>query len=44
MDAANAGITANGFVGYTSTDTYSGGDWVYIDQPTRTSPLAIRLS
>lgn len=31
MDAANAGITDNGFVGYTSTDTYSGGDWVYID-------------
>jgi hypothetical protein len=32
MDAAaNAGITAVGFVGYTSTDTYMGGDWVYID-------------
>jgi hypothetical protein len=28
--AANAGVTANGFVGYTPTDTYSGGDWVYI--------------
>jgi hypothetical protein len=28
--AANAG-TSYGFVGYTSTDTYSGGDWVYID-------------
>ena len=31
--AANvaAGITATGFVGYTPTDTYSGGDWVYMD-------------
>jgi hypothetical protein len=28
--AANAG-TSYGFVGYTSADTYSGGDWVYID-------------
>jgi hypothetical protein len=28
--AANAGIMANGFVGYTPSDTYSGGDWVYI--------------
>jgi hypothetical protein len=28
---ANAGITAIGFVGYTPTDTYSGGDWVYVD-------------
>jgi predicted outer membrane repeat protein len=29
--AANAGITANSFFGYTPTDTYSGGDWVYVD-------------
>jgi hypothetical protein len=29
--AANAGITATSFVGYTPTDTYSGGDWVYMD-------------
>jgi len=29
--AANAGITATSFFGYTASDTYSGGDWVYID-------------
>ena len=29
--AANAGITATSFFGYTPTDTYSGGDWVYVD-------------
>jgi len=29
--AANAGITTTSFVGYTASDTYSGGDWVYID-------------
>ena len=29
--AANAGIMTASFVGYTATDTYSGGDWVYID-------------
>jgi hypothetical protein len=29
MDATNAGD--GGFVGYTSTDTYPDGDWVYID-------------
>jgi hypothetical protein len=28
--AANAGITDTGFVAVTATDTYSGGDWVYI--------------
>ena len=28
---ANAGITATSFVGYTPTDTYTGGDWVYVD-------------
>ena len=28
---ANAGITTTSFVGYTSTDTYSGGNWVYVD-------------
>jgi hypothetical protein len=31
--AANvaAGITSTGFAGYTPTDTYTGGDWVYLD-------------
>jgi hypothetical protein len=31
--AANvaAGITSTGFAGYTPTDTYTGGDWVYMD-------------
>ena len=29
--AANAGITATSFFGYTPTDTYSDGDWVYVD-------------
>jgi hypothetical protein len=29
--AANAGITDTGFVSCTATDTYSGGDWVYIN-------------
>jgi hypothetical protein len=28
---ANTGITAPGFVGVTGTDTYSAGDWVYMD-------------
>ena len=28
---ANAGVTDTGFVGYTATDTYSGGDLVYVD-------------
>jgi hypothetical protein len=30
-NAANAGITATGFAGYTPTDTYTDGDWVYLD-------------
>jgi hypothetical protein len=29
--AANAGITALGYVGVTGADTYSDGDWVYMD-------------
>jgi hypothetical protein len=29
--AANAGITSLGWAGVTGTDTYSGGDWVYMD-------------
>ena len=28
---AAANITDTGFVGYTATDTYMGGDWVYVD-------------
>jgi hypothetical protein len=29
--AANAGVTATSFFGYTFADTYSDGDWVYVD-------------